>query len=78
MRLSWVKNFMEYVKLNNGVKMPILGFGVYQIPKEEIKKLDTGDSLFFSHLDPKMVKWFDDIVKSRRTNEDCRNDKKNW
>jgi len=23
---------MEYVKLNNGVKMPILGFGVFQIP----------------------------------------------
>ena len=29
---------MEYVKLNNGVEMPILGFGVYQIPKEETKK----------------------------------------
>lgn len=29
---------MEYVKLNNGVKMPILGFGVYQIPKEETKQ----------------------------------------
>ena len=25
---------MEYVKLNNGVKMPILGFGVYQITDE--------------------------------------------
>ena len=30
---------MEYVKLNNGVEMPILGFGVYQIPKEETKVL---------------------------------------
>ena len=30
--------FMEYVKLNNGVEMPILGFGVYQIPREETKK----------------------------------------
>lgn len=29
---------MEYVKLNNGVTMPILGFGVYQIPKEETKR----------------------------------------
>lgn len=29
---------MEYVKLNNGIEMPILGFGVYQIPKEETKK----------------------------------------
>ena len=29
---------MEYVTLNNGVKMPILGFGVFQIPKEETKE----------------------------------------
>lgn len=29
---------MEYVKLNNGVKMPILGFGVYQITPEECEK----------------------------------------
>ena len=29
---------MEYVTLNNGIKMPILGFGVYQIPREETKK----------------------------------------
>ena len=28
---------MEYVKLNNGVEMPILGFGVYQIPPKETK-----------------------------------------
>ena len=27
----------KYVTLNNGVKMPILGFGVYQIPKEDTK-----------------------------------------
>lgn len=29
---------MEYVKLNNGIKMPILGFGVYQIPQEQTKQ----------------------------------------
>lgn len=29
---------MEYVKLNNGIEMPILGFGVYLIPKEETKR----------------------------------------
>ena len=29
---------MEYVKLNNGVEMPILDFGVYQIPREETKR----------------------------------------
>lgn len=45
---------------------------------EEIKKLDTSDSLFFNHQDPTMVEWFDSIVKERRTNEDCRKDNKNW
>ena len=28
---------MQHVTLNNGVEMPVLGFGVYQIPQEEIK-----------------------------------------
>lgn len=31
-------NNMEYVKLNNGIDMPILNFGVYQIPKEDTKR----------------------------------------
>jgi 2,5-diketo-D-gluconate reductase A len=29
---------MHYVVLNNGVKMPIFGFGVYQIPDEECEQ----------------------------------------
>lgn len=29
---------MEYVKLNNDVEMPIISFGVYQIPKEDTKR----------------------------------------
>ena len=38
---------MEYLKLNNGVKMPILGYGVYQTPPEETERcvleaLETG------------------------------------
>ncbi|CDB27892.1 aldo/keto reductases related to diketogulonate reductase [Firmicutes bacterium CAG:582] len=45
---------------------------------KEINKLNTQNSLFFYHQDPKMVEWFDEIVKSRRDNEDCRKDKKNW
>ncbi len=45
---------------------------------EKINKLNTQNSLFFNHQDPKMVEWFDEIVKSRRDNEDCRKDKKNW
>lgn len=30
---------MEYVKLNNGVEMPILGYGVYQVPPQECARL---------------------------------------
>lgn len=29
---------MEYITLNNGVKIPQLGFGVYQVPKEECER----------------------------------------
>ena len=29
---------MHYITLNNGIKMPILGFGVYQIPKQQTKQ----------------------------------------
>lgn len=44
----------------------------------KIKALDQQESLFFNHQDPKMVEWFDNIVKERRQNQDCRKDKKNW
>lgn len=29
---------MEYVQLNNGLQMPILGYGVYQVTKEECER----------------------------------------
>ena len=29
---------MECVKLNNGIEMPLISFGVYQIPKEDTKR----------------------------------------
>lgn len=32
---------MKYVNLNNGVKMPILGFGVYQIAQEDCEAVVT-------------------------------------
>ena len=37
---------MEYVTLNNGIKMPILGYGVYQVTKEECERcvLDALDA----------------------------------
>lgn len=49
---------MEYVTLANGVKMPILGYGVYQVTKDECERcvldalkvgyrsLDTAQSYF--------------------------------
>ena len=56
----------------------VFDFELSEDDMKEISKLDTNNSLFFNHQDPKMVEWFDNIVKSRRENEDCRNDKKNW
>ncbi len=56
----------------------VFDFELSKEDMEEIGKLDTTDSLFFNHQDPKMVEWFDNIVKERRTNEDCRKDNKNW
>lgn len=43
---------MEYVTLSNGVKMPMLGFGVYQIPKEDCERcvLDA-ISVGYRHID---------------------------
>ena len=29
---------MEYVTLNNGIKMPVLGYGVYQVSNEECER----------------------------------------
>ena len=44
---------------------------------EEIKKLDSSDSLFFNHQDPAMVEWFDKMVMERRNDDDCRKEEKN-
>ena len=32
---------MEYVQLNNGIKMPMLGYGVYQVTKDECERCVT-------------------------------------
>lgn len=56
----------------------IFDFKLSEEDMAKIKELDTRTSLFFSHTDPNMVKWFDETVKSRRTNHDYTKDKKNW
>lgn len=45
---------------------------------EEIKKLDTNKSAFFSHQDPNMVEWFCKMVEERKNNQDHKKEKKNW
>lgn len=36
---------MEYATLANGIKMPLLGFGVFQIPDNEVCKKVVKDAL---------------------------------
>jgi hypothetical protein len=43
---------MNNVTLNNGVEMPILGFGVYQIPPEETQAaVEAALAAGYRHLD---------------------------
>lgn len=58
--------------------LDVFDFELSSADMEEIRKLNNDDSLFFNHQDPKMVEWFDSIVKERRVNDDCRTEKKNW
>ena len=56
----------------------VFDFELTEEDMNSIKKLDTSNSLFFSHYDPNMVEWFDKMVKERRVNEDCRKENKKW
>ena len=43
---------MDYVTLSNGVKVPQLGFGVFQIPPQNTKKaVDDAISAGYRHFD---------------------------
>ena len=49
---------MEYVTLNNGVQMPVLGYGVYQVDAAETERcvLDAiSAGYLFPHYDPATV-----------------------
>lgn len=56
----------------------VFDFELSDTDMDEIRNLDQSESLFFNHQDPKMVEWFDTMVKERRENQDCRKDKKTW
>lgn len=53
---------MEYVTLSNGVKMPILGYGVYQVTKDECEQcvLDALDAGYRS-IDTAQS-YFNDVI----------------
>ena len=57
---------MKYVTLNNGLKMPILGFGVFQIPNENAVKIEPAHrtsraTASESKSHPK-IGWLDPII----------------
>lgn len=58
--------------------LDVFDFNLTESDMKNIAQLDTTNSLFFNHQDPKMVEWFDNMVKERRENQDCRKDKKIW
>lgn len=55
----------------------VFDFSLSKEDMDEIKSLDTGDSLFFNHNDPNMVEWFDNMVKVRREIKDSSKENKN-
>ena len=56
----------------------ILDFALTEQEMQEINSIDTNNSLFFSHYDPKMVEWFADMVEQRKHNNDHTKEKKSW
>ncbi|MCQ4917097.1 aldo/keto reductase, partial [Bacteroides nordii] len=43
---------MENLKLNNGIEMPILVYGVYQVTTEECERCVLDDiSVWYRHID---------------------------
>ncbi len=65
---------LERIKQN----FDVFDFELTDEDMDEIRKLDSNDSLFFDHQDPGMVEWFDNIVKVRRESQDASKEKKNW
>ncbi len=58
--------------------LDVFDFGLTAEEMAQIAAMDTRTSSFFSHADPNMIQWFAQMVDQRKTNHDCRQDKKNW
>lgn len=56
---------MEYITLSNGIKMPVLGYGVYQVTKEECERcvLDAL-SVGYRHIDTAQAYYNEEEVGS--------------
>ena len=48
----------------------VFDFELSKEDMEEIRKLDSNDSLFFNHQDSNMVEWFDKMIEERRSKMD--------
>ena len=58
--------------------LDVFDFELLDDEMAQIAALDTKTSSFFSHSDPAMIQWFAKVVEERKSNHDCRQDKKNW
>ncbi len=56
----------------------VFDFELSEEDMNEIAKLDTATSSFFSHRDPAMVEWFVKMVEERKQNNRSEKEKKNW
>lgn len=56
----------------------VFDFELSEEDMNEIAKLDTATSSFFSHQDPAMVEWFVKMVEERKQNNRSEKEKKNW
>lgn len=65
---------LERIKEN----FDVFDFKLSDEDMEEIKKLNTSDSLFFNHQDPEMVRWFDEMVETRHNQHKASSEQKKW
>ncbi len=65
---------LERIKEN----FDVFDFKLSDEDMEEIKKLNNDDSLFFNHQDPEMVRWFDEMVETRRNQHKASFEQKKW